>query len=226
MGGLIVDEAGTGTPPYLDVPSGPEPVDRDRPGVERGLVAGAEGTSPSFDDFVRERLPGLVRYAVMLSRDRELGEDIVQDVLVRAHGRWATIGPLARPDLYVKRMVTNEYLSWRRRRRLRTSTLLPDSIDESRPGGPPPADQAAADRSAMWAELAQLPRQQQVVLVLRFYEGLDDAEIAAVLGCRPGTVRGYASRALARLRIDLAAWRVDEESGLTGLGEVTRDDRA
>jgi DNA-directed RNA polymerase specialized sigma24 family protein len=41
------------------------------------------------------------------------------------------------------------------------------------------------------------------VLVLRYYEGLTDAEIADVLGCRPGTVRGYASRALATLRVEL-----------------------
>jgi DNA-directed RNA polymerase specialized sigma24 family protein len=41
------------------------------------------------------------------------------------------------------------------------------------------------------------------VLVLRYYQGLSDAEIADVLGCRPGTVRGYASRALAALRVEL-----------------------
>jgi len=39
--------------------------------------------------------------------------------------------------------------------------------------------------------------------VLRYYEGLSDQEIAEVLGCRPGTVRGYASRALAALRVEL-----------------------
>ena len=43
-------------------------------------------------------------------------------------------------------------------------------------------------------------RRQRAVLVLRYYEDLPDAEIAAVLGCRPGTVRSLASRALADLR--------------------------
>jgi RNA polymerase sigma factor (sigma-70 family) len=43
------------------------------------------------------------------------------------------------------------------------------------------------------------------VLVLRFYEGLTDAEIAADLGCSPGTVRSHASRALATLRAALDA---------------------
>ncbi|GAB3990624.1 hypothetical protein GCM10029978_119000 [Actinoallomurus acanthiterrae] len=41
------------------------------------------------------------------------------------------------------------------------------------------------------------------MLALRYYEGLSDAEIAEVVGCKPGTVRGYASRALARLRVEL-----------------------
>lgn len=43
------------------------------------------------------------------------------------------------------------------------------------------------------------------MLVLRYYEGLSDTEIADVLGCAPGTVRGYASRALAALRVELRA---------------------
>jgi RNA polymerase sigma factor (sigma-70 family) len=64
-----------------------------------------------------------------------------------------------------------------------------------------------AERDALLAELARLPRRQRAVLVLRYYEALSDAEIADVLGCAPGTVRGYASRALAALRIDLSAAR-------------------
>jgi DNA-directed RNA polymerase specialized sigma24 family protein len=41
------------------------------------------------------------------------------------------------------------------------------------------------------------------VLVLRYYEGLSETEIAEVLGCTPGTVRGYSSRALAALRVQI-----------------------
>lgn len=52
--------------------------------------------------------------------------------------------------------------------------------------------------------MSRLPRRQKAVLVLRYYEALSDAEIAAVLGCTPGTVRGYAARALATLRVDLS----------------------
>ena len=55
--------------------------------------------------------------------------------------------------------------------------------------------------------LASLPRRQRSVLVLRYYERLADAEIAEVLGCSAVTVRGYASRALATLRLGEAAQR-------------------
>lgn len=55
----------------------------------------------------------------------------------------------------------------------------------------------------MLAEIAELPRRQRAVLVLRYYEDRSDAEIAELLGCAPGSVRAYASRALATLRIEL-----------------------
>jgi RNA polymerase sigma factor (sigma-70 family) len=61
-----------------------------------------------------------------------------------------------------------------------------------------------AERDAILAELARLPRRQRTVLVLRYYEGLPDSQIAVILGCRPGTVRAYAARALAALRVELA----------------------
>jgi DNA-directed RNA polymerase specialized sigma24 family protein len=75
------------------------------------------------------------------------------------------------------------------------------------------ADQHA-DRTVLMAEIARLPRKQRAVLALRFYEGLTDSEIAETLGCTSGTVRGYASRALAQLRVQIAelpATRLTEE---------------
>ncbi len=167
----------------------------------------------SFDEFAARHLPALLRYAAVLAGDRDLAQDIVQEVLVRAHARWSGIGRLDRPDQYVRRMITNEFLSWRRR----WGRVLPFAEVAPPPDSGPPPDLATthADRDALLAELARLPRRQQVVLVLRYYEGLTDQEIAEVLGCRPGTVRGYASRALRSLRIsvtDPATLSTTEES--------------
>jgi RNA polymerase sigma factor (sigma-70 family) len=55
----------------------------------------------------------------------------------------------------------------------------------------------------MIRRLASLPRRQRAAVVLRYYAGLPDAEIAIQLGCRETTVRSQISRALAALRIDL-----------------------
>lgn len=156
----------------------------------------------TFEEFAAVRLPALLRFAVMLTGDREHAQDVVQEVMIRAHARWRRIRRTDRPDLYVKRMVTNEFLSSKRRRALRT---VPLDADPGVLGGPVHPDHAdsATTSDEMWQQLAELPRQQRAVLVLRYYEGLSDVEIADVLGCGHGTVRGYASRALATLRLEL-----------------------
>lgn len=152
----------------------------------------------SFDDFVLSRGSALVRFALALTGEIPLAEDITQSVLGRAFGRWGRIAGLDRPEAYVKRMIVNEHLSWRRRRASRDLPMahLPDS-------GVPDAGQALVDRDATWRLLATLPKRQRAVLVLRFYEGLPDGQIAELLGCAPSTVRSQASRALASLRESL-----------------------
>jgi RNA polymerase sigma-70 factor (sigma-E family) len=168
--------------------------------VSSAETLNGEGARMTFEEFAAARLPALLRYAVMLTGDRELAQDVVQEVMIRAHGRWWRIRRADRPDLYVRRMVTNEFISTRRRRALRTVPL------EHLTAGPvhPDHADAATDSDELWLRLADLPRQQRAVLVLRYYEGLPDTEIADVLGCSSGTVRGYASRALATLRLELA----------------------
>jgi RNA polymerase sigma-70 factor (sigma-E family) len=161
-----------------------------------------------FEEFAAARMPAVLRFAGVLTGDRGLAEDVVQEVLIRAHKRWPQICELDRPELYVRKMVVNEYLSWRRRSwRLIPGGSAQDVDDRLTP------DHAFghAERDALLGELVKLPRRQRAVLVLRYYEDLPDREIADVLGCTPGTVRGYASRALAALRVELAPRVVSEE---------------
>ena len=178
--------------------------------VEPEVVGRPEG-DPSFEDFARTRLPALLAYAVVLTGDPHLASDVVQEVMVRAHGRWSRIRRADRPELYVKRMVTNEFLSWRRRWHVRSVVPVADEALHARaPRTADPAQQVV-DRDAVWARLATLPRRQRAVLVLRFYEGLDDAEIAEVLRLAPSTVRSTASRALAALRLDATTHEPQEQ---------------
>lgn len=152
-----------------------------------------------FEAFVAERLDRLLRYATALTCDPHLAQDVVQEVLLRAQHRWARIGSLQSPDAYLRRMITNEYLSWRRRKAARTVALTHGTLDAL---GTPVADPATgyAERDAMRARIATLPRKQRAAILLRFYEDCTDPEIAEVLGCTAGTVRSHISRALATLR--------------------------
>jgi len=154
-----------------------------------------------FADYVATRRGALLRFATVLCGQTWLAEDLVSDVLGRAFERWERIGVMTEPHAYVRRMVVNEYLSWRRRlaRTAPRADLAPTM---------PPVDdgaQAQAERDAMIARLARLPRRQRAAVVLRYYAGLSDSEIAAELDCRESTVRSQIARALATLRLDSAA---------------------
>ncbi len=151
----------------------------------------------SFDEYVAAELDGLLRYATALTGDPHLAQDVVQEVLLRVRGRWARLDA---PGSYLRRMIVNEYFSWRRRRGNRDLLFAPNRLLEA--FFAPVADHstAYAERDAMLARLATLPRKQCAALVLRYYENRSDEEIAKVLRCRPGTVRSQISRALATLR--------------------------
>src|SRR5215468_12193207 len=69
----------------------------------------------TFEDFAAARLPAVLKFAAVLTGDRGLAEDVVQEVLIRANARWPMIENLPRPEAYVRKMIVNEYLAWRRR---------------------------------------------------------------------------------------------------------------
>jgi RNA polymerase sigma-70 factor (sigma-E family) len=151
----------------------------------------------TFDEFVDSRLPALLRYAVMLTGEPHTAQDLVQDTMIKVQLKWRKVIASTSPERYVRRMLTNAYIdlhrgSWLRRVVLRADPVEPPAVNDH-------AD-ASAERDQMWYWLSRLPRQQRAALVLRYYEGLSDAEIAEVLDCAVGTVRAHISRALATLR--------------------------
>jgi RNA polymerase sigma factor (sigma-70 family) len=135
----------------------------------------------TFEEYAAERLPALLRYAAVLAADRDLAQDIVQEVMARVYVKWQKISQLDAPDQYVRRMIANEFVSWRRR----WGRVVPvGQVLEYPQAYLPDTASAHADREALLADLARLPRRQQAVLVLRYYGGLSDTEIAKALGCR------------------------------------------
>ena len=147
-----------------------------------------------FEDYVAARGRALERYAFVLSGDAHAAQDLVQTALLKAYRRWRWVTRADHPDAYVRRSVTTSYLDWRRRRGEEPLAQVPE-----RGRGPDPAE-GVVRRDEIHRALGALTPHQRAVLVLRHYEGYDDAAIAAVLGCGEGTVRSHASRGLDRLR--------------------------
>jgi RNA polymerase sigma-70 factor (sigma-E family) len=151
--------------------------------------------------FATARLPQLLRYAVVLTGDTDLAQDIVQEVMARTQVRWDKIERSDSPDAYVRRMVLNEYLSWRRTWTVRNVRAVGERLIDLSDRRAESRDHAQVETDELWNRLATLPRKQRAVLVLRYYEQVDDEEIAYLLGCAPVTVRSNASKALKSLRL-------------------------
>lgn len=145
--------------------------------------------------FVRDHDVELTRFAYLVTGDRGRGEDLVQDVLLAMHRRFGAHLPVDDPVAYARRAIVNTHVSWLRRRHLLEvpSERPPESLllDE---------EESGEDADHLWEALAELPVRQRTVLVLRYYVGHTDREIADILGCREGSVRSLAARAFKLLR--------------------------
>ena len=155
----------------------------------------------TYEEFADARLGALLRYAVMLTGDPHQAQDLVQETMVRVQLHWRRVARSDVPERYVRRMLTNQFIDWRRGS-WALRVLLRGEVDDSVPATADHA-QSTVDRDQIRSWLSRLPRRQRAALVLRYYEDLPDGEIAEILGCAVGTVRSSISRALATLRAEL-----------------------
>ncbi len=122
-----------------------------RPPDEPSRVNGSGGSprafTVTFDDYVRVRGPALVRLARLITGDRHLGEDLVQEVLIRAYPRWSKILAGGHPDVYLRRMLVNAHISWRRKR---SSGEVADGADRVDQHDRADIGAEAAERDAVW----------------------------------------------------------------------------
>lgn len=146
----------------------------------------AGGPPPTFERFFGEAWADAFRLAFLLTHDRGAAEEIAQDAFTQMYRTW---GRAERPRAYLRTTVVNRCRNWRRHAHVREAKL------------PLVASAASIDFHAdeLADAVAALPFRQRAVIVLRYYGGLSEAEIGAALGCRQGTVKSLASRALARL---------------------------
>ena len=171
----------------------------------------SEGSAtPPFDAFVAARGSAMLRHAYVLTGDRYLAEDLVQEVLAHLYRKWDKVSTASSPEAYVRTSITRQFLSWRRRRSSgeRVTDHLPEapSLDAT--------DLVDGD-DVVWHALATLPRRQRAILALRFYDDRSDAQIAEILGVSQSSVRAQASRGIATLREHLSSLGLDVSGGVS-----------
>lgn len=152
----------------------------------------AQATGPSewpasLIELYRAYYAPMVRLSYLITGSNALAEEVVQDAFIKIRGH---LGSVESPVAYLRAAVVNGSHNHHRHkeveRRLAPLTATPEAVTDS--------------LDELSDALAALPERQRTVLVLRYYQDLTEAEIAEVLGCRPGTVKSLAHRGLESLR--------------------------
>ena len=190
--------SGSGEPAVLPVGVRSDAV----PAAAAAQVFGTEerrlSNEEEFSAYVRERRASLYATAYHLTGDRFAAEDLLQSALFSTYRAWDRITDKAAVGGYMRRTMTNLHISaWRRRKVNEYPTEeMPETVGDTDAMG------GTELRAVLWQALAKLPENQRTMLVLRYYEGRTDPEIADVLNISVGTVKSSIWRALRRLRED------------------------
>ena len=163
--------------------------------LKRGDIGGLEA-------LVRRYQVQAVRTAYLITRDRALAEDVVQAAFLRAHERIGQFDVGRSFGPWFLRSVANDAVKSVTRGKhqisLETSSLV-GLLADSNPG-PAEVVEAADLRQTVWDALGKLPPAQRAAIVLRYYLGLSEAEMAEQLDCPSGTVKWRLHAARKRLR--------------------------
>ncbi len=161
------------------------------------------GDEHAFEALVRPHWEMAFRLAYLIARDAAEAEDAAQDGLIKA---WRALRRFRESEPFrpwLLRIVANEARNRRRSAGRRAHLMLrAQAAQSSGDAAPSPEELAAAadERRRLLAALEALPDQARLVLACRFLLDLSEAETAAVLGVRPGTVKSRTARALERLK--------------------------
>lgn len=163
----------------------------------------------SFDEYAAAAWSMLYRSAYLLAGNHADAEDLAQQTLIKVHGAWAKVSASDSTNAYVRRILTNTFLSSKRPKARRLELLTDEMPDwggaNGMAGGAAGTPGTSDDRMALWPLVKQLPPRQRAVIVLRYFEDLSETEIAETLGCSRGNVKSTAHRALKSLRAALGA---------------------
>ncbi len=151
-------------------------------------------------ELYSEHYRALVRLSALLVRDIPTAEEVVQDAFVAMHGGWQRLRDADKALAYLRQAVVN-----RSRSVLRHRTVV-DKNPQKAPPDMPSAEHGALallERSAVVTALRALPGRQRQAIVLRYYSGLSEAEIADAMQISRGAVKSHTARGMAALRAAL-----------------------
>lgn len=158
----------------------------------------AEEQAPAEDrlaELYERHAPAAARLAYLLTGDRGLAEDLVQDAFVRIVGRFAHLRVPDVFDSYLRRTIVNLHTSQLRRRRVERTYL-----ERERQAAAPAAMPDVGEREELWLAVLALPPRQRAAVVLRFYEDLSEQETAETLRCSTAAAKSLVARAMETLR--------------------------
>jgi RNA polymerase sigma-70 factor (ECF subfamily) len=165
---------------------------------EELMAAVARGDEHALASLIDRHAPRLHGFLVRLARDRDDADDLLQDTWVRVARGAPTFDPSRRVRPWLYGIAANLARDLHRRRGVRVRAAHDGTREVAA------ASQRAAfrplERLDLRERLARLPERMREVLVLRFYEGLDEAEMAEALGVPRGTVKSRLHGAIRELR--------------------------
>ena len=148
-----------------------------------------------LDRLYRTHAPAAVRFALMLTGERELSEDLVQEAFVRVAAKLETLREPEAFGAYLTRAVANLAKSHFRHQQV---VARHERTIDLRSLVVPPVDVSSND--VLLVALRRLPMRQRAAIVLRYYNDASHEDIARILDIPIGTVKSLLSRGLAKLR--------------------------
>lgn len=181
--------------------------------METALESVRASAGLSVDELVEEYGDSVLQLAYLYLKDRDLAEDVFQEVFTRVHTRGRTFRGEASPKTWLYRITVNCCRDKLRSGALRRLVLAGEELIAALAPPEPAVEEqvlAQADRSALMEAVLSLPVEYREVVLLYYYEEMGTAEVAAALGLSPGTVRSRLFRARARLKEMLEGGTGDE----------------
>ncbi len=176
------------------------------------LARSAHGDQAAFAMIVREHQGMVFSMAYHFLRDRWLAEELAQEVFLHLHKNLRAIQSPAHLVYWLRKVTSHRCIDQARRQKLRPRVSLTEYLErapEPAASGPAP-DPLLAD--VLGKLTARLPERSRMIVILRFQEDLEPAEIAEMMGIPLGTVKSNLHRSLALLRARL------ERRGAASLG--------